>query len=114
MPGQVSHFPSEHCSETFGSALIVATGCDNGERISRLEKQNQELQAEIKKRDAVAEYDLQAKCSKDARGWFKSRSASLRRTLQTGLGVNGQPTIYSRSVVGNVSSVCSKIRTLIF
>jgi hypothetical protein len=42
----------------FGSALIVATGCDNGERISRLEKQNQELQAEIKKRDAVAEYDL--------------------------------------------------------
>jgi hypothetical protein len=53
MPGQVSHFPSEHCSETFGSALIVATGCDNGERISRLEKQNQELQAEIKKRDAV-------------------------------------------------------------
>lgn len=52
------------------AALLVSTGCDS-DRIANLEKQNKELQTELSKsRNAVAEYDLQSKCSKDARGWF--------------------------------------------
>src|SRR5712671_5178525 len=50
--------------------LLVATSCETSERISRLEKQNQELQTEVTKSQATADYDLQAKCSKDARAWF--------------------------------------------
>jgi hypothetical protein len=53
-----------------GLVLIFATGCDTGERLAKLEKQNQELLAEVKKGQATADYDLQGKCSKDARAWF--------------------------------------------
>lgn len=45
-------------------------GCDTGERLSKLEKQNQELQAELKKRDRPADLDSQAKCAKDTKAWF--------------------------------------------
>lgn len=61
-----------------GLTLLLATGCDTGERVSRLEKQNQELQAELKKRDVVSNYDLQAKCSKDSREWFNANWAGSR------------------------------------
>lgn len=51
--------------------LLLVVGCDNGaERITRLEKENQELKAEVNKHNTALEYDLQAKCSKDAKQWF--------------------------------------------
>jgi hypothetical protein len=45
-------------------------GCGDRDRIGRLEKQTQELKEEVKKAQASTEYDLQAKCSRDARAWF--------------------------------------------
>ncbi len=48
----------------------VGVGCDTPERVTRLEKQVQELQAKVSKDQAVIDYDLQAKCSKDAKTWF--------------------------------------------
>jgi hypothetical protein len=52
------------------AVLLVATGCDTSERIAKIEKQNKELEAQVSKRDAAVDYDLQAKCSKDAKVWF--------------------------------------------
>src|SRR5205809_624249 len=63
-------------------ASIVLVGCDMQDRLSRLEKQNQELQAEIKKRDgATADLESQAKCSRDAKVWFRENWPSDRTTL---------------------------------
>jgi hypothetical protein len=50
-------------------AVLLLGGCDS-ERISKLEKQNQELQSQVKKDRAVADYDLQAKCAGDSKVWF--------------------------------------------
>jgi len=51
--------------------IVLATiGCDTGERINRLEKENVELKAKLEKEHLALDYDLQAKCSKDARVWF--------------------------------------------
>jgi len=66
---------------TIGALFLVTTGCDTEERISRLEKQTQELQAEVKKDRAATDYDLQAKCSRDARAWFKENWQSDKDTL---------------------------------
>jgi len=48
----------------------MAIGCGQDEKIASLEKQNRELKAEVDKSHATADYDLQAKCSKDAKTWF--------------------------------------------
>jgi hypothetical protein len=69
-----------------GIALLLTTGCDFPDRISRLEKENQELKAQAAKdhaaTSAVADYDLQAKCSKDAKvffneGWRRDKNTIL-------------------------------------
>jgi outer membrane murein-binding lipoprotein Lpp len=56
-----------------GSVLMIL-GCDVPDRVSRLEKETQETKTEIEKirtaRSATADYDLQAKCSKDAKTFF--------------------------------------------
>jgi hypothetical protein len=49
--------------------VLLLVSCDN-ERTNKLEKQNQELLAEVKKDNAVADYDLQAKCAHDSKIWF--------------------------------------------
>jgi hypothetical protein len=64
-----------------GVVLSVAPGCDTGERIARLEKQNEELKAEIKKNQAAADFDLQAKCAKDARAWFNETWSRDKNTI---------------------------------
>lgn len=55
----------------FVLVAVVATGCDN-DRISKLEKENQELKAKLDKNNVAQEYDLQSRCSKDARAWFNA------------------------------------------
>jgi hypothetical protein len=64
-----------------GVALSFAAGCDTGQRITRLEKENEELKAEIKKNQAAADFDLQAKCSKDARAWFNENWSRDKDTV---------------------------------
>jgi len=61
--------------------FLMSAGCDTSERISRLEKQNQELQAEVSRNRATADYDLQAKCSKDARVWFNENWTADKGTI---------------------------------
>jgi hypothetical protein len=53
-----------------GLLLLVAVGCDNAEKISRLEKQVEELKTQVNKVQAASDFDLQAKCSRDAKGWL--------------------------------------------
>ena len=58
-------------------ACVVFCGCDTA-RVDRLEKENAELKAKVDKADVARDYDLQAKCSKDARAWFnKNWSLSI-------------------------------------
>jgi len=70
----------------FVFVMVIFVGCYD-ERISKLEKQNQELQSDMNKMKTtiLADYDLQTKCSRDARdfffGGFYTRSAS--ETAQT-------------------------------
>lgn len=78
-----------HCRSMKRSALLtgllvllaITSTCDNSERMARLEKQNQELQAEVRKRDAVADLDLQARCGRDAKTWFNSNWGRDQDTL---------------------------------
>ncbi len=51
---------------------MATVGCDDSEKITQLEKQNQELQVEVKRNESVVDYDLQDKCSKDATAWFNA------------------------------------------
>jgi hypothetical protein len=60
--------------------LVGLAGC-NDDRIAKLEKQNQELLAQVKKDHSVQEYDLQAKCSKDSKAWFNENWSSDKTTL---------------------------------
>ena len=76
-----------HCRAMarLSATLILFIGvmgaCDSSERIARLEKQNQALQAEISKSSTTADYDLQAKCSKDAREWFNENWSRDKDTI---------------------------------
>lgn len=60
---------------------LVGIGCDTGNRISRLEKENEDLKAEIQKNHIALDYDLQAKCSRDARAWFNENYSRDKDTL---------------------------------
>src|SRR5215469_6222230 len=61
-------------------AVLLLGGCDY-DRISKLEKQNQELLAEVKKDRAVADYDLQAKCARDSKVWFNENWRADKDTV---------------------------------
>jgi hypothetical protein len=55
-----------------GSILLLASAsCDIPDRVTRLEKQNQEIKELVaKEKSAVTDFDLQGKCAKDAREWY--------------------------------------------
>jgi hypothetical protein len=59
-------------------ALANLCGCDHGQRITRLEKETADMKADIQKNQAVADYDLQARCSKDAKTWFSENWEASR------------------------------------
>ena len=63
-----------------GLGTLIATGCDN-DRISKLEKENQEMKAKLEKGNAAQEFDLQAKCGKDARSWFNENWSRDKDTV---------------------------------
>lgn len=58
--------------------FVLLTGCDIPDRVNHLEKQTKEMQSE---RDRVANYDLQAKCAKDAREYFERGWRPDKNTL---------------------------------
>jgi hypothetical protein len=61
-------------------ALTGLAGCDT-ERLNKLEKENAELKAKADKADVVRDFDLQAKCAKDARTWFNENWARDKDTM---------------------------------
>jgi hypothetical protein len=58
------------CMIVIGAVVLIEIGCGQDEKIAKLEKQNQELTAEVDKSRVTGDYDLQARCSKDAKTWF--------------------------------------------
>jgi hypothetical protein len=45
-------------------------GCDT-DKVARLERQNQELQALIQRQQVAANLELQSKCARDSKAWFR-------------------------------------------
>jgi hypothetical protein len=64
-----------------GIVVFMGSGCDSGEKIARLEKQVDELKAEQKNNQAVADFDSQAKCAKDSRTWFNENWSRDKDTV---------------------------------
>jgi len=58
-------------SALFILLFLLLTGCGVSDRLARVEKENKELKEEVSKRSTISDYDLQAKCAKDARAWFE-------------------------------------------
>lgn len=52
--------------------LSLICGCDS-EKATRLEKQNEDLQAQIRRQSAALDLDVQSQCSRAAGVWFKQR-----------------------------------------
>lgn len=55
-------------------AAMVVSGCDDPQRVTRLEKENAELKAKLNEKNVTRNYDLQTRCSKDATVWFNQSS----------------------------------------
>ena len=58
--------------------VFLLVGCDIPDRVSHIEKQIKEMQSE---KDRMTDYDLQAKCSKDARAWFNENWSRDKDTM---------------------------------
>ena len=59
---------------------ILVAGCD-ADRIAKLEKENADLKAKVEKQSLVVDYDLQAKCAKAARTWFRENWPADKDTI---------------------------------
>jgi hypothetical protein len=56
------------------------SGCDV-EKANELQKQNDELKGELKKRDAAAQLDMQAKCAKDSKAFVNEKFGGDKDTI---------------------------------
>lgn len=62
------------------ACCTLLAGCDT-DRIAKLEKENADLKAKVEKQSIVVDYDLQAKCAKDARSWFNENWSRDKDTI---------------------------------
>jgi hypothetical protein len=60
--------------------VVLFAGCD-ADRISKLEKENSDLKTKLEKQSAAENFQLQAKCSKDARAWFNENWAGGKKAI---------------------------------
>jgi outer membrane murein-binding lipoprotein Lpp len=54
-------------------AIVALSGCEDSQRLARLEKENQTPKAQLNQlneKNVTRNYDLEARCSKDAKAWF--------------------------------------------
>ena len=66
---------------TLSAWLMFLVGCDT-ERVTSLEKENQELKEKIQKQEnAAADLDSQAKCGRDAKIYFHENWPSDEKTM---------------------------------
>ncbi len=62
--------------------LLPMFGC-NDDKIAQLQKQNEDLKAQMAKQSAATDFDLQAKCSTAAKLWFNENWSSTSREKAT-------------------------------
>lgn len=62
------------------ACCALVAGCDT-DRVAKLEKENADIKAKVEKQDAAFVYDLQEKCSKEARVWFKENWSRDKETI---------------------------------
>jgi hypothetical protein len=62
-------------------AILVVGGCDDPQRSARLQKENAELKAQLNEKNVTRNYDLQTRCSKDARAWFNQNYSRDKDTI---------------------------------
>ena len=59
------------CPLALAGIMAVGLGCSERERTAKLEKQVQDLQTELKKKErAGGDLESQAKCARDSKAWF--------------------------------------------
>jgi hypothetical protein len=63
------------------SILVIFASCDHEARLTNLENDNQDLQAEIGKNAKNPDFDLQSKCARDARTWFNDTWSRDKDTI---------------------------------
>ena len=64
--------------------MLVVGACDDPQRAVRLEKENAELRtqlAQLNEKNLTRNYDLEARCSKDARVWFNQNYSRDKDTM---------------------------------
>jgi hypothetical protein len=61
--------------------MLVVGGCDDPQRTARLEKENADLKAQLNEKKVTRNYDLQTRCSKDARVWFNQNHSRDKDTM---------------------------------
>jgi len=66
---------------TCGCFVAFTLSCDIPNRVSKLEKQNAELSAELQKIKVASDYDMQEKCSHGARDWLRENWQSSKDTI---------------------------------
>ena len=64
--------------------MMMLTGCDS----ARLEKQNQELLARLRRQQAVQDFDLQSKCSLAAKTYFGGEKEEYRTSTVLGASLS--------------------------
>jgi hypothetical protein len=61
--------------------LVIVAGCDHEAGLTKFEKDNQDLRAEIGKNAKSADFDLQSKCARDVRTWFNDKWSRDKDTI---------------------------------
>lgn len=62
------------------AVTLVETACDIPNRVRSLEKQTKELKEEMSRKETVGDFELQIKCSREAKEWFKEMFQSDKDT----------------------------------
>jgi hypothetical protein len=63
------------------ATMLIVSGCDDPQRTARVEKENAELKAQLNEKNITRNYDLEARCSKDAKAWFHEHYQPDKDTL---------------------------------
>jgi hypothetical protein len=61
--------------------IVFTVGCRDGQRITQLEKQNEEFKGQLARNQAATDFDLQAKCAKDSKTWFSESFSNDKDTV---------------------------------
>jgi hypothetical protein len=63
------------------AGAVFVPGCGDSQRITQLEKQNEEFKAQLARNQSATDFDLQAKCAKDSKAWFGESFSGAKDTI---------------------------------